>query len=129
MDAFLQGGGKLGSGITHHNAGVLQTEGCDRTVEGVGEKMAQDLHLSGSNYGSSAGVGAAGVGAAGLAGRSRRPGRKAGRSGSMSSVSSSDEESTRAQKREKRQFQSKDGSVHNSKIAAKVADVTPGSKN
>jgi len=101
MDAFLQGGGKLGSGITHQNAGVLQTEGCDRTVDGVGEKLAQDLHLSGSQYG------AAGVGAAGLAGRSRRPGRKAGRSGSMSSVSSSDEESTRAQKREKRQFQSR----------------------
>lgn len=92
MDSFLQGGGKLGSGITHENAGVLNTENCDRTVDGTGEKLAQQLHLGGSTY-------AAGS----TTGRTRRPGKKVGRSGSMSSVSSSDEEGgSRAQKREKR---------------------------
>jgi len=107
MDSFLQGGGKLGSGITHENAGVLATDNCERSVDGVGEKLAQDLHLSQSSY-TAGGVGAAGAGAAGLAGRSRRPGRKAGRTGSMSSVSSSDEEGgSRAQKREKRSLKQK----------------------
>jgi len=67
MDSFLQGGGKLGSGITHHNAGVLQTEGCDRTVDGVGEKLAQDLHLGGSNYTTGSSTGTT-TGATGLTG-------------------------------------------------------------
>jgi len=67
MDSFLQGGGKLGSGITHQNAGVLQTENCDRTVDGVGEKLAQDLHLGGSNYTTGSSTGTT-TGATGLTG-------------------------------------------------------------
>lgn len=46
MESFLSGGGKLDSGITHDKAGVLNSgEGCERTVDGVGEKLARDLNL------------------------------------------------------------------------------------
>jgi len=99
MDSFLSGGGKLSSGITHDNAGVLATEGCDRQVSGVGEKLAADLHLNNSGYSSRP---------------TRRRGLVAGRprSDSMSSVSSSDEDSTgvrttRAQKHEKKSLMQK----------------------
>lgn len=40
---FLKQGGTLGSGVQHHEAGVLTEGGCDRQVDGVGERMARDL--------------------------------------------------------------------------------------
>jgi len=42
---FQKGGGVLGSGVTMENAGVLQSGECSREVDGVGEKLAQELHL------------------------------------------------------------------------------------
>jgi len=50
MDNFLSGGGKLGSGITPDRAGVLNEGECERSVDGVGETLAQELHLRGTSH-------------------------------------------------------------------------------
>jgi len=98
LDSFLSGGGKLGSGITHENAGVLSDAGCAREVDGPAEALAAKLHLNNSDYSSRP---------------TRRRGLKHGvqRTNSMSSVSSSDEENgvrtTRTQKREKKGLMTK----------------------
>jgi len=51
MDAFLSGGGKIGSGIKHSEAGVLNDGNCERKVDGVAEKLAADLHLGAAGSG------------------------------------------------------------------------------
>lgn len=45
MADFLKGGGKLGSGIRHHESGVLQDGDCNRTVDGIGLKLIDELRL------------------------------------------------------------------------------------
>lgn len=42
---FLKKGGVLDSSITHSNADVLASGTHERRVEGVGEELAQKLHL------------------------------------------------------------------------------------
>lgn len=49
MESFLSGGGKLGSGIKHSEAGVLNEGECVRNVDGIGEKLARDLNLGGTH--------------------------------------------------------------------------------
>ena len=42
---FLKKGGDLSSNISHHEAANLNEGGCDRQVDGVGEKLAHSLGL------------------------------------------------------------------------------------